>query len=80
MSKLAGIRVSVFFLLVTCGLVFVPSAFAQTPLPPEVSQTFSPTNIPQNGITVFTVTLTNPNTHEQWRSEPVRRDIHYHQS
>src|ERR1700736_6348503 len=62
MLKGAGIRVFVFAALIICGLVLAPSGFAQTPLPPAVSQTFSPTSIPQNGTTVFTVTLTNPNT------------------
>ena len=59
MSKCAGI---IFATLIICAPVFAPSGFAQTPLPPQVSQTFSPTNIPQTGTTVLTITLSNPNT------------------
>jgi hypothetical protein len=62
MSKLAGIRISPFAVIMICGLVFIPSGFAQTPLPPEVAQMFSSPTMPQNGIIVFTVTLTNTNS------------------
>ena len=62
MLKRAGMSVPLFALLMICSLFLAPSGFAQTALPPQVSQTFSPTSIPQTGITVFTITLTNPNT------------------
>ncbi len=62
MSKLAGKHISVFAVLIICGLFFIPSGFAQTTLPPQVNQTFSSTSIPQTGTTVLTITLTNPNT------------------
>jgi hypothetical protein len=43
-------------------LAFVPAGRAQTALPPQVSQMFSSTSIPQTGTTVLTITLSNPNT------------------
>jgi hypothetical protein len=57
MLKLAGFAV----LMISC-LAVVPAGHAQAALPPQVSQTFSSTNIPQTGTTVLTITLTNPNT------------------
>ena len=61
MLKRAGIYVPLFALLMICSLFLVPSGFAQTPLPPAISQTFSSNTIPLNGTTVMTVTLSNPN-------------------
>jgi hypothetical protein len=62
MSKLAGSHISRFAVLMIFGLALVPAGFAQTPLPPQVSQTFRPTSIPQTGTTFLTITLTNPNS------------------
>lgn len=62
MLKRAGMRVFSFAGLMVCGLLFPPSGFAQTALPPQVSQTFTRTGIPLGGTTVLTITLTNPNT------------------
>lgn len=62
MLKRAGMCVFSFAGLMVCGLLFPPSGFAQTALPPQVSQTFTRTGIPLGGTTVLTITLTNPNT------------------
>ena len=62
MAKLAGTLIFRVAVLLICGLAFVTRGVAQTALPPQVSQTFSSTAIPQTGTTVLTITLTNPNT------------------
>jgi hypothetical protein len=62
MAKLAGTLIFRVAVLLICGLAFVARGVAQTALPPQVSQTFSSTAIPQTGTTVLTITLTNPNT------------------
>lgn len=62
MLNLAGYRTFLLAVLMISSLAFVPAGVAQTPLPPQVSQAFSSTSIPQTGTTVLTITLTNPNT------------------
>jgi len=62
MLKLAGALIFRVAVLLMCCLAFVARGIAQTVLPPQVSQTFSRTSIPQTGTTVLTITLTNPNT------------------
>ncbi len=62
MAKLAGTLIFRVAVLIICCLALVATGVAQTALPPQVSQTFSSTSIPQNGTTVLTITLTNPNT------------------
>jgi uncharacterized repeat protein (TIGR01451 family) len=62
MAKLAGTLIFRVAVLIVCCLALVATGVAQTALPPQVSQTFSSTSIPQTGTTVLTITLTNPNT------------------
>ena len=67
MLKLAGTRIFSFAVLIIC-FFWVPAGFAQTSLPPTISEAFNPFVIPlRTGgtilpISTLTFTLTNPNS------------------